>query len=127
MPPAQSYDMDSIPPRLGDVEQQVHTLQHRVIMIEQERLPHRVSNIESSMEYLTKMAETAEQTNITVVKMNSFVRGGIKFLSALIGIAMLLIALIGVLPKISAIKMKTENPQSTPNPEMTARVLRGVE
>lgn len=94
--------MDSIPLRVNDLERS-HTLtDHRLRVLEEEKLPHRVGDLEKSVQYLVSMAETSEETNRTVIKMNAFVRGGVYVIGGLMAVLTLLVAIYGVAPKFDA-------------------------
>ena len=103
-------DMDSSPPRLGAVEQEVHTLRHRVNALDSERLPHRVGNLEASIQDLNVIRQDTTQMKVVLAKMNSFVRGAVWILGGLVALATLLIALAGVMPKMDAIIIEKTPP-----------------
>lgn len=103
--------MDSIPLRVNNLERS-HTLtDHRLRVLEEEKLPHRVGDLEKSVQYLVSMAETSEETSKTVIKMNAFVRGGVYVIGAMVTVLALLVAVYGVLPKFDAVVVE-KTPQS---------------
>ncbi|WP_272974808.1 hypothetical protein [Alcanivorax jadensis] len=108
----EAHDMDSIPLRVNDLERS-HTLtDHRLRVLEEEKLPHRVGDLEKSVQYLVSMAETSEETNRTVIKMNAFVRGGVYVIGGLMAALTLVVAIYGVAPKFDAMIID-KNPQVT--------------
>lgn len=58
-----SASFSSMPERLGRVEQAVHTLQHQMKQIEDERLPHRLGTMESVVSQMR--SEVAEIKDLT--------------------------------------------------------------
>jgi hypothetical protein len=95
-------EMDSIPIRVNELERSQTLHDHRLKVLEEEKLPHRVGDLEKSVQYLVSMAETSEETNRTVIKMNAFVRGGVYFIGGLMTLFTLLLAIYGVAPKFDA-------------------------
>ena len=105
--------MDSIPLRVNNLERS-HTLtDHRLRVLEEEKLPHRVGDLEKSVQYLVSMAETSEETSRTVIKMNAFVRGGVYVIGAMVTALLLLVAIYGVIPKFDAVVVEKTPTQAT--------------
>lgn len=113
MSQSEAQDMDSIPLRVNTLERS-HTLtDHRLRVLEEEKLPHRVGDLEKSVQYLVSMAETSEETNRTVIKMNAFVRGGVYVIGSLVAGLMLLVAIYGVAPKFDAVVVEKSQGKAT--------------
>jgi hypothetical protein len=106
----EAQEMYSIPPRLGLLEQEVHTLKSDMDAMKQERLPHRVGNLEASIQDLNVIRQDTTQMKVVLAKMNSFVRGAVWILGGLVALATLLIALAGVMPKMDAIIIEKSPP-----------------
>jgi len=57
-------EMNSIPPRVGSLEMEVHTVRHRITVLEDTHkdIPHRVARVESAIERMPQIeAKLAEQ------------------------------------------------------------------
>lgn len=101
---------DSIPPRVGMLEQKVHTLEHQMRDYHSERLPHRVGTLEGNVGYLLDMAKVSEQTRDNVAQMHAYVRGAAKVfvilfsaLTLAVMVAGVAVALADLAPKLDAI------------------------
>ena len=113
MSQSEAQEMDSIPLRVNNLERS-HTLtDHRLRVLEEEKLPHRVGDLEKSVQYLVSMAETSEETSRTVIKMNAFVRGGVYVIGAMVTALLLLVAIYGVIPKFDAVVVEKTPTQAT--------------
>lgn len=60
--------MSSIPPRVGKLENEVHTLRHQVTKLEQ--LPPRVSELERAFEVITYIRQDLAETKTLVRETN---------------------------------------------------------
>lgn len=63
-------DMSSIPPRVGSLEMEVHTVKHRITMLEDthREIPHRVTKVEIAVERLPAIDKRLEQLEDQVAK-----------------------------------------------------------
>lgn len=105
--------MDSIPLRVNELERSQTLHDHRLKVLEEEKLPHRVGDLEKSVQYLVSMAETSEETSKTVIKMNAFVRGGVYVIGAMVTLLLLLVAIYGVIPKFDAVVVEKTPAKAT--------------
>lgn len=86
----------TIPGRLNSMEQEVHTLKYRMDRNDNERLPARVGTLESSVDYLVSVAETAKSTHTEVMGIKTSVRTVNRVMVVLFSILTLAIAAAGV-------------------------------
>ena len=79
-------DMSSIPPRVGSLEMEVHTVKHRITVLEDthREIPHRVTKVEIAVERLPAIDKRLEQLEDQVA------RGFNKVLGALGGAGFIL-------------------------------------
>lgn len=105
--------LDSIPPRLGNVEQEIHTLKHQVKRMEDERLPHRVVTLEGNVGYLMEVAQDAKATRDAVNGLTSYVKGMAKVLTILFAVLTLVIAAVGLIPKFDAVVVEKSPTKAT--------------
>jgi hypothetical protein len=63
-------DMSSIPPRVGSLEMEVHTVKHRLAALEDthREIPHRVTKVEIAVERLPAIDKRLEQLEDQVAK-----------------------------------------------------------
>lgn len=63
-------DMSSIPPRVGSLEMEVHTVKHRLSALEDthREIPHRVTKVEIAVERLPAIDKRLEQLEDQVAK-----------------------------------------------------------
>ena len=63
-------EMNSIPPRVGSLEMEVHTVRHRLSVLEDthREIPHRVTKVEIAVERLPAIDKRLEQLEDQVVK-----------------------------------------------------------
>lgn len=80
-------DSVSIPPRVGDLEKEVHTLKHRVSVFENthEKTPHRLTRLESAFEIIgdikrsvDEQSESQRNTSEMIISVDSKIDGYAK-------------------------------------------------
>lgn len=93
-------DMNSIPPRVGSLEMDVHTVKHRLTVLEDTHkdLPHRTTKLEIAVERLPLIDKRLEQLEDQVAKGFNKVLGavgGAGFILGLIEFAPKLLKILG--------------------------------
>jgi len=108
-------EMDSIGPRVGKLEQRLHTVEHQLKTFEGEKLPHRVVTLEGNVGYLMEVAKIAEETKTAVTGLTSYVKGAAKVFVVLFSLLTLAVSAAGVvvaayalLPKFDAVVVEKE-------------------
>ncbi|PHR17309.1 MAG: hypothetical protein COA41_12425 [Sphingopyxis sp.] len=86
----------TIPGRLNSMEQEVHTLKYRMDRNDNERLPARVGTLESSVDYLVSVADTAKNTHTEVIGIKASVRTVSRVMVVLFSLLTLAVAAAGV-------------------------------
>lgn len=83
-----SDDMSSIPPRVGSLEMEVHTVKHRITMLEDthREIPHRVTKVEIAVERLPAIDKRLEQLEDQVAKGFNKVLGAVGGAGFIIGL-----------------------------------------
>ncbi|QVW08791.1 hypothetical protein CBW1004CProp1_gp40 [Phage CBW1004C-Prop1] len=94
--------MDSIPLRVNELERANTLTEHRLKLLEEEKLPHRVGNLEGSVAHLLEVAQDAKATRDAVTSLTSYVKGMAKVLTVLFAVLTLVIAAVGLVPKFDA-------------------------
>lgn len=100
---------DEIYHRLNNCEKEIHTLKHRIDVLEEERLSHRVTNLESISAQVQKdvakiesrideMVSCVQELHEGVTSMRAHVKGFVLILGALLTILQILPYLKGVAP-----------------------------
>jgi hypothetical protein len=81
-------DMSSIPPRVGSLEMEVHTVKHRITMLEDthREIPHRVTKVEIAVERLPAIDKRLEQLEDQVAKGFNKVLGAVGGAGFIIGL-----------------------------------------
>lgn len=112
--------MDSIGPRVGDLEQRLHTIESHVKDLKGERLPHRVVTLEGNVGYLMDVAKIAQDTQKAVNSLTSYVKGAARVFVILFSLLTLAVAVAGVvvaasslLPKFDAVVVEKSGNKAT--------------
>lgn len=81
-------DMSSIPPRVGGLEMEVHTVKHRLTMLEDthREIPHRVTKVEIAVERLPAIDKRLEQLEDQVAKGFNKVLGAVGGAGFILGL-----------------------------------------
>ena len=81
-------DMSNIPPRVGSLEMEVHTVKHRLTMIEDthREIPHRVTKVEIAVERLPAIDKRLEQLEDQVAKGFNKVLGAVGGAGFILGL-----------------------------------------
>lgn len=81
-------DMNSIPPRVGSLEMEVHTVKHRITMLEDthREIPHRVTKVEIAVERLPAIDKRLEQLEDQVAKGFNKVLGAVGGAGFILGL-----------------------------------------
>ncbi|UNY40226.1 hypothetical protein KLEP174_gp30 [Pseudomonas phage vB_PcuM_ KLEP17-4] len=93
-------DMSSIPPRVGALEMEAHTVRHRLSVLEEthKEIPHRMTKVEIAVERLPAIDRRLEQLEDQVARGFNKVLGavaGAGFIFGLIEIGPKLLKLLG--------------------------------
>ena len=105
--------MDSIGPRVGNLEQRLHTVESQMNDLKGERLPHRVVTLEGNVGYLMEVAKIAQDTQSAVNSLTSYVKGMAKVLTVLFAVLTLVIAAVGLIPKFDAVVVEKSPSKAT--------------
>lgn len=81
--------MSSIPPRVGSLEMEIHTVKHRVSVLEDthREIPHRVTKMEIAVERLPAIDRRLEQLESQVAKGFNKVLGVVGGAGFILGLA----------------------------------------
>jgi len=96
-------DMETMPIRVNELERGQTLHDHRLKVLEDERLPHRVGSLEGSVAHLMDVAQDAKATRDAVTSLTSYVKGMAKVLTVLFAVLTLVIAAVGLVPKFDAL------------------------
>jgi hypothetical protein len=113
-------EVDSFGPRVGNLEARLHTVEHQVKTLENEKLPHRVGTLEGNVGYLMEVAKIAQDTQSAVNGLTSYVKGAARVFVILFAILTLAVAAAGVvvaayglLPKFDAVVVQKSPSKAT--------------
>ncbi len=117
---SEAHDVDSIGPRVGSLEQRLHTVESHVKDLKGERLPHRVVTLEGNVGYLMDVAKIAQETQKAVDGLTSYVKGAARVFVILFSLLTLAVAVAGVvvaasslLPKFDAVVVEKSQGKAT--------------
>lgn len=81
-------EMNSIPPRVGSLEMEVHTVRHRLSVLEDthREIPHRVTKVEIAVERLPAIDKRLEQLEDQVAKGFNKVLGAVGGAGFILGL-----------------------------------------
>lgn len=81
-------EMNSIPPRVGSLEMEVHTVRHRLSVLEDthREIPHRVTKVEIAVERLPAIDKRLEQLEDQVAKGFNKVLGAVGGAGLILGL-----------------------------------------
>jgi len=81
-------EMNSIPPRVGSIEMDVHTVKHRLSVLEETHrdLPHRMTKVEIAVERLPVIDKRLEQLEDQVTKGFNKVLGAVGGAGFILGL-----------------------------------------
>lgn len=120
MSQSEAQEMDSIGPRVGNLEQRLHTVESQMNDLKGERLPHRVVTLEGNVGYLMEVAKIAQDTQSAVSGLTSYVKGAARVFIILFSLLTLAVAIAGVvvaasslLPKFDAVVVEKTPTQAT--------------
>lgn len=120
MSQSEAQEMDSIGPRVGNLEQRLHTVESQMNDLKGERLPHRVVTLEGNVGYLMEVAKIAQDTQSAVNSLTSYVKGAARVFIILFSLLTLAVAIAGVvvaasslLPKFDAVVVEKTPTQAT--------------
>lgn len=105
--------METMPIRVNELERGQTLHDHRLKVLEDERLPHRVGSLEGSVAHLMDVAQDAKATRDAVTSLTSYVKGMAKVLTILFAVLTLVIAAVGLIPKFDAVVVEKTTTKAT--------------
>ena len=128
MSQSEASEVDSIGPRVGNLESRLHTIEHQMRVIEAERLPNRVGVLETTANQMAgdlhDMKDTVkrigenqaagfEEFRVSLARHESSTKTRSNITVTLISILMLIIGAIGLIPKFDAVVVEKTPQKAT--------------
>jgi hypothetical protein len=125
---SEAQEVDSIGPRVGNLESRLHTVEHQMRVIEAERLPNRVGVLETTANQMAgdlhDMKDTVkrigenqaagfEEFRVSLARHESSTKTRSNIMVTLLAILSLIIGAIGLIPKFDAVVVEKTPTKAT--------------